>query len=151
MGISEVSEMCFSQRYLKSVIFAAVLSYLGEGKNSGNGAATSVHSSVSLGQRFSVTAALRALDSFCPHLLLLRGTPLRCCQCCYTFAAVIQCCSLSFATLWSCWFKSVCHHAALLALPSALGQGEAMALPWYIYAPFIIKSLHCIAIKQMGW
>lgn len=48
--------------------------------------------------------------------------------------------ALSFVTLWSCWLESVCHHTALLALPSALGQGEAKALLWYIYVSFISKK-----------
>lgn len=152
----EVSEMLFSQHCLESVIFAAVLNYFGEGKNSGNGATAALHLPVSLGRRSSVTAALWAVDSFCPQLLLLRGMTLRCCQCCYTFAAVIQCYSL----VGCC--SVICHPLVLqawvcattwLCLPCP--PSLAKVKPWHSCGTFIyllsVKNLQCIAIKQMVW
>lgn len=146
--------MLYSPHCLKSVIFAAVLNYLGEGNNCGNSAATSC-TPVPLGQRCSVTAALWGSGFFLSPAATA-GYYLRVAQVLSVSAqpqedpttplqqlfsvALWWVVALSFVTLWSCWLESVCHHTALLALPSALGQGEAKALLWYIYVSFISKK-----------
>lgn len=56
----------------------------------------------------------------------LRNTPLH-------FRSSWWVVALQFSTLRSCWHGTGGHHWALLALPSALGQGEAWALLWYLF------------------
>lgn len=142
----EVSEMLFSQNSLKSVVFAAVLKCLGEGKNSGKGTATALHSPMSPGQRYTCGCSLGTLASFCPQLLLLRSTTLRSCQCCCTFAAVTRCCCprgccsvICHALVWPLVLLArVCVPPRSPACPAlSRGQGEAIALLLYIYVSFI--------------